>query len=53
MLGVSTHKARQQVQAIIAAFTFQLDPDAQVDDISVAARQKVEILKLLSAMSRC
>ncbi|HQY92482.1 ABC transporter ATP-binding protein [Caldilinea sp.] len=40
-------RARQQVQAIIDRFHFDLDPDAQVDDISVAARQKVEILKLL------
>jgi simple sugar transport system ATP-binding protein len=40
-------RARQQVQAIIDQFHFDLDPDAQVDDISVAARQKVEILKLL------
>ena len=40
-------RSRQQVQAIIDQFHFDLDPDAQVDDISVAARQKVEILKLL------
>jgi simple sugar transport system ATP-binding protein len=40
-------RARHDVQAIIDRFHFALDPDAQVGDISVAARQKVEILKLL------
>ncbi len=40
-------KARQQVKAKIEEFSFNLDPDAKVEDISVAARQKVEILKLL------
>ncbi|MCB9138106.1 MAG: ABC transporter ATP-binding protein [Caldilineaceae bacterium] len=40
-------EARRRVQAIIDRFHFALDPDEQVDDISVAARQKVEILKLL------
>ena len=44
---IDQQRARQQVQAIIDRFHFDLDPDAQVDDISVAARQKVEILKLL------
>jgi len=40
-------KAREQVRAKIDEFHFNLDPDAKVEDISVAARQKVEILKLL------
>ena len=40
-------RARRDVQAIIDRFHFALAPDAQVNDISVAARQKVEILKLL------
>lgn len=40
-------RARRQVQAIVDRFHFALDPDAVVADISVAARQKVEILKLL------
>jgi simple sugar transport system ATP-binding protein len=40
-------RARRQVQAIIDRFQFELEPDARVADISVAARQKVEILKLL------
>jgi simple sugar transport system ATP-binding protein len=44
---IDRRKARQQAQAIIDRFHFELDPDAQVADISVAARQKVEILKLL------
>ena len=40
-------RARQLVQAKIDEFQFNLDPDAQVENISIAARQKVEILKLL------
>ncbi len=44
---VDSAKARQQVQARIEEFNFNLDPDAEVGEISVAARQKVEILKLL------
>lgn len=40
-------KAREMVAQKIAEFNFNLDPDAKVEDISVAARQKVEILKLL------
>jgi len=44
---IDRKRARQQVQAIIDRFHFALDPGAQVAEISVAARQKVEILKLL------
>jgi ABC-type uncharacterized transport system ATPase subunit len=40
-------RARQMVKDKIDEFQFNLDPDALVSDISVAARQKVEILKLL------
>lgn len=40
-------RARTQVQAKIAEFGFQLDPDVLAADLSVAAQQKVEILKLL------
>ena len=39
--------ARAAVQAKIAEFDLNLDADALVGDISIAARQKVEILKLL------
>lgn len=39
--------ARQLVQAKIDEFGFNVNVDALVDEISVAARQKVEILKLL------
>lgn len=47
-LGViDRQRARQMVQSKIDEFQFNLDIDAKVDDISVAARQKVEILKLL------
>ncbi|MCS7061303.1 MAG: ABC transporter ATP-binding protein [Anaerolineae bacterium] len=40
-------RARGAVQAKIDAFGFNIDPDAPVGELSVAARQKVEILKLL------
>jgi simple sugar transport system ATP-binding protein len=40
-------RARETVQKKINEFHFNLNPDAKVEDISVAARQKVEILKLL------
>ena len=39
--------ARAQVKAKIDEFNLNLDPDTKVADLSVAARQKVEILKLL------
>ncbi len=44
---IDEKRARGLVQAKIDEFQFNLDPDALVGDISVAARQKVEILKLL------
>ncbi|MBA4420043.1 MAG: ABC transporter ATP-binding protein [Anaerolinea sp.] len=44
---LDSKKAREQVKAKIKEFHFNLDPDTKVADISVAARQKVEILKLL------
>lgn len=40
-------KAKKLVKEKIEEFHFNLNPDAKVKDISVAARQKVEILKLL------
>jgi simple sugar transport system ATP-binding protein len=48
LLGqIDMAKARRLVKGKIDEFQFNLDPDALVGDISVAARQKVEILKLL------
>ncbi len=44
---VDVARARALVEAKIAEFDFNVRPDALVDEISVAARQKVEILKLL------
>lgn len=44
---VDRNAARVQVKSRIDEFQFNLDPDSKVEDISVAARQKVEILKLL------
>ncbi len=40
-------RSRRLVKEKVDEFQFNLDPDALVSDISVAARQKVEILKLL------
>ncbi len=44
---INQAQARRAVQEKIAEFKFNLNPDDLVQDISVAARQKVEILKLL------
>jgi simple sugar transport system ATP-binding protein len=44
---LDTRKSRQLVKEKIAEFHFNLDADAKVENISIAARQKVEILKLL------
>ncbi|PKO12831.1 MAG: ABC transporter ATP-binding protein [Chloroflexi bacterium HGW-Chloroflexi-10] len=44
---IDRERARKLVQQKIDEFQFNLNPDALVEDISVAARQKVEILKLL------
>lgn len=45
--AIDIRKAREAVRQKIEEFQFNLDPDSLVGDISVAARQKVEILKLL------
>ena len=48
LLGrLDVERARQKVKQSIEAFGFNLDADAVVGSISVGARQKVEILKLL------
>jgi len=44
---VDVHRAREGVRRKIEEFEFNLQADVLVGDISVAARQKVEILKLL------
>lgn len=44
---IDREKAREAVQHKIDEFGFNLDVDAKIADLSVAARQKVEILKLL------
>jgi len=45
--AIDVHRAREAVRQKIEEFQFNLEPDTLVGDISVAARQKVEILKLL------
>jgi len=48
LLGrINRQEARRSVQSKIDEFKFNLNPDDKVENISVAARQKVEILKLL------
>jgi simple sugar transport system ATP-binding protein len=44
---IDRKRARQLVQKKVDEFQFNLNIDAKLDDISVAAAQKVEILKLL------
>ncbi len=44
---IDRQSARKLVQEKVDEFQFNLNIDAKVDDISVAAAQKVEILKLL------
>ena len=45
--ALDARQARQRVQSRIDAFGLNLDPDTLVGNISIAAQQKVEILKLL------
>ncbi len=45
--AIDSRRAREIVRQKIEEFQFNLDPDSIVGDISVGARQKVEILKLL------
>ncbi len=40
-------ESKKRVQKIIDNYQLKLNPDDRIEDISVAARQKVEILKLL------
>ena len=39
--------AREQVRACAAKFRLEVDPDARVGDLGVAAKQRVELLKVL------
>ncbi len=44
---IDRKKAREKVISQIEEFKFNLNPDEKVESLSIAARQKVEILKLL------
>ena len=46
LLNIDT--AREKVREISARFGFNVDPDAVVEDLSVGAQQRVEIIKALS-----
>ena len=41
-------QARAKVKEISARFGFEIDPDAVIEDLSVGAQQRVEIIKALS-----
>lgn len=41
-------KARKLVNDLSARFGFDIDPDARIEDLSVGAQQRVEIIKALS-----
>jgi len=45
-------RARARVLELAAQFNLEVDPDAQLSTLSVAAQQKVEILKALSRRTR-
>ncbi|MCI7551371.1 MAG: ABC transporter ATP-binding protein [Actinomycetaceae bacterium] len=45
---IDMKKARQTVREVSARFGFDLDPDAYIEDLSVGAQQRVEIVKALS-----
>ena len=48
-LGViNKTKARKLVNELSARFGFDIDPDARIEDLSVGAQQRVEIIKALS-----
>ncbi|MEG2673261.1 MAG: ABC transporter ATP-binding protein [Ruthenibacterium sp.] len=40
-------KAREKVMALSERYSFQIDPDALISDITVGMQQRVEILKML------
>lgn len=44
---IDEKREREEVKKIIELYKFQLDPDKKVRDISIGAKQRVEILKML------
>ena len=45
-------QARRTVKEVSARFGFDLDPDALIEDLSVGAQQRVEIVKALSRQAK-
>ena len=45
-------QARRTVEEVSARFGFDLDPDALIEDLSVGAQQRVEIVKALSRQAK-
>ena len=44
---IDNKRERQAVRALIEKYNFNLDADAKIRDLSIGARQRVEILKML------
>ena len=44
---VRTAEARERIRALSQRFGLEIDPDARISDLSMGARQRVEILKTL------
>jgi simple sugar transport system ATP-binding protein len=44
---IDIHKEKERIEALINEYGMHLDPDAKVMDISIGAKQQVEILKML------
>jgi general nucleoside transport system ATP-binding protein len=44
---IDLKEEKRRVRGLIAAYALELDPDARVADISIGAKQRVEILKML------
>jgi ABC-type uncharacterized transport system ATPase subunit len=44
---IDARAERKKIQELIAAYRMELDPDDRVADISIGAKQRVEILKML------
>ena len=51
--GLDRRAARARLVELSAAYNLQVDPDADVEDLSVGAQQRVEILKALYRQADC
>jgi len=44
---IDRKREREEIEKLIKDYKFELDPDVRVEDISIGAKQRVEILKML------